>query len=82
MLFKESLGAAIMDRDEKRARAMEEEDFVHSPKFNNSLKRFLAKNDEGVENETIAKILGMTPEEVEAIYQEAVQELREEMSDE
>lgn len=72
----------MADKDEIKKRVLEEEDYIRSPKFSNSLKKFLAKNDDGVDDSVIARLLSMSEEEVDAIYQQAVQELREEMLDE
>lgn len=68
-----------MDKNDTKKRVNTEEDFVHSPRFGNSLRRFLIKNSDGVDNATIAKVLMMTEEEVERLYEEAINELREEM---
>jgi hypothetical protein len=71
-----------MDRDELQKRVLEEEDYVRAPKFSNSLSKFLARNSDGVENATIARLLMITEEEVEKIHEEAIQLLREDMVDE
>lgn len=63
-------------------KVLTEEDYVRAPKFSNSLAKFLARNSDGVENATIARLLMITEEEVEAIFEEAVQILREDMVDE
>jgi hypothetical protein len=57
------------------------EDFIHSPKHKNSLDNFLAKNENPLENGTIARLLAMTPDEVEAIYQESIKEFKKEMNE-
>lgn len=69
----------MTDKDEIKKKVMEDEDYIRSPKFTNSLKKFLAKNDDGVESSVIARLLAMPEEEVEKIYQEAVESLRREM---
>lgn len=68
-----------MDKSEIKNRISEEEDFIHCPKFFNSLTKFLAKNDDGVQNNTIARLLMIPEEKVEEIYEEAVKKLRKEM---
>jgi hypothetical protein len=70
-----------MDRDEILKRVREEEDYVRCPKCSNSLAKFLAKNSEGVENNVIARLLMISEDKVEEIYEEAVQKLRAEMVD-
>lgn len=71
-----------MDKAEIQRKIIEEEDYIRCPKFSNSLSQFVAKNSEGVENSTIARLLMMSEEDVEKTYQEAVQMLREAMADE
>ena len=70
-----------MDKVDIKRRIMEEEDYVRCPKVGNSLNRFTLKNSDGVENATIARLLMMSEEEVEKVYNEAVAMLRESMVD-
>ena len=70
-----------MDKEDILRRIAEEEDYIRCPKFSNSLVKFVAKNDDGVKNSTIAKVLMISEEEVEKIYEEAVSLLREEMKE-
>lgn len=72
----------MADKDEIKKRVLEEEDYIRSPKFSNSLSKFLAKNNEGVEDSVIARLLSMSEEEVDKVYQEAIQALRKEMLNE
>lgn len=60
-------------------RILDDEDYIRCPKFSNSLNKFTQKNSEGVENSTIARLLMMSEEEVERVYQEAVKMLRKSM---
>lgn len=71
-----------MDKHELQKRVLEEEDYVRAPKFSNSLSRFLARNSDGVENATIARLLMISEEEVEKLHQEAIEMLRKEMTNE
>lgn len=71
-----------MDKNELQKRVLEEEDYVRAPKFSNSLNKFVARNSEGVENATIARLLMISEEEVEKLFSEAVEILKEEMVDE
>ena len=77
----ENLEGKPMDRSDIVKKIQEEEDYVRCPKLGNSLSKFLSKNPDGVENPIIARMLLMTEEEVEQIYQEAIQKLRLKMSD-
>lgn len=70
-----------MERNEILKKILEEEDYIRCPKFSNSMNKFTEKN-ESSENPTIARLLMMSEEEVERVYQEAVQMLREDMEDE
>jgi ssDNA-binding Zn-finger/Zn-ribbon topoisomerase 1 len=71
-----------MDKDELQKRIREEEDYIRCPKCSNSLIKFLAKNSDGVDNAVIARLLMIPEEQVEQLYQEAVQQLRAEMVEE
>jgi hypothetical protein len=71
-----------MDKNEFKKRVLEEEDYVRAPKFGNSLMRFLSKYGDGVENATIARLLMMPEEEVEKLFQEAIEALKKDMVDE
>lgn len=51
-------------------------DYINYPKFKNSINCLIKKYPNGVETNTIAKALMITPEEVEKIYQSAVKKLR------
>lgn len=68
-----------MDKEDILKRVREEEDYIRCPKCSNSLAKFLAKNSEGVENSVIARLLMIPEEQVELLYQDAVQKLRAEM---
>ena len=70
-----------MDKDDIQRRIREEEDYIRCPKFANSLTKFVSKNSEGVENNVIARLLMCTPEEIECLYEDAVKQLREEMTE-
>lgn len=70
-----------MDKDDIKKRIIEEDDYIRSPKFFNSLTKFLAKHSDGVDNNAIGRLLMLPEEEVESIYQDCIKELREEMSE-
>jgi hypothetical protein len=61
-----------VEKSEIKQKIMENEDFIHAPKYQNSLQKFLAKVDKIPENHSIGKLLQMPTEEVEKIYQESV----------
>lgn len=68
-----------MDRDDIKKKILEEEDYIRSPKHNNSLNKFLVKNPEGAEDATIARVLMISEEEVQKLYEESINMLRESM---
>lgn len=69
-----------MEKSDMQKKIMEIEDFVHAPKFGNSLNKVLAKSDNVLENNTIGRLLMISAEEVERIYQESVLELKKELN--
>lgn len=73
---------ANVEKDEMAKKVREEEDFIHAPKHQNSLQKFLAKNDKPLDNGAIGRLLMVSEEEVEEIYEESIVILREEMVDE
>jgi hypothetical protein len=62
--------------EEKKLKLTQEEDYIDCPKFNNSIKQLIEKNPEGVDDETIAKVLNMSVEDVEKTYQNAIKKLK------
>jgi hypothetical protein len=74
----------MIDKTEIQNKIATEEDYIRCPKLDNSLNKFVAnpKNSDGVKNETIARLLMISEEEVERVFQEAVQMLRDDMIDE
>ena len=69
----------MIDKAEIQLKIATEEDYIRCPKLDNSLNKFTAHKSEGVDNATIARLLMMSEEEVEKVYQEAVQMLRDDM---
>lgn len=67
-----------MSKELTLRRILEEPDFVKCIKYNNSLNKYLAANEK-IEDSTIARLLMLTEEEVEEIYQEAIDILRQGM---
>lgn len=70
-----------MEKSEIEQRVKEDPDFIKAPKYGNSLNKFLAKNDKTLENGAIGKLLQISAEQVESLYQESVVELRKGMID-
>ena len=68
-----------VEKDNVLKKILEEEDFIHAPKFGNSLNKFLAKNDNLLENTAVGRLLLLPESEVERLYQESIVALRKEM---
>ena len=66
-----------------RQKIKEEEDYIRAPKFGNSLTTFLLKseNADSLENASIARLLMISEEEVEKLYNESIEMLRKDMTD-
>lgn len=62
--------------DEKKLKLTQEEDYIDCPKFNNSIKQLIDRNPDGIDDETIAKVLNMSVDEVEKTYQNAINKLK------
>lgn len=71
------LAPEIIEPKEKRV--AEEEDYIKSTKYSNSLIKFMAAHTDGVENDFIARVLTLSEEEVEKIHQESIEMLKKEM---
>ena len=61
-------------------RILLEEDFIHAPKFGNSLQKYLVKMDKPCENGAIGRLLLIPEEEVQRLYEQSVAELKKEMN--
>jgi hypothetical protein len=59
-----------------KKRIREDEDFIAHTKSKNSLSKFLERHPDGVDNATIAKVLLISEEEVEALYESAIAKIR------
>lgn len=70
-----------MNKDKIRQRSFEEEDFINSAKHGFSLEKLLKVRDEELENKQIAKLLGLSEQEVSDIYESAIKKLREFMEE-
>lgn len=68
-----------MEKFDIKKRIQEEDDYIKCIKFNNSINKLLSQFSDGIENSGIAKYLMISEEEVEKIYQEAVEMLKRDM---
>lgn len=65
-----------MDYSEIKKRIKDEEDFIYSPKYNNSLKEFIKQNPDGASDEKIFKYLLIDSEEFSKLLKSAYNKLR------
>lgn len=65
-----------IDKAIAKERIQNEEDFIFSEKYGYSLKRMMAQTPGGLDNEKIAKVLLMTPEEVEEEFLMAIAKIK------
>jgi len=68
--------ADAMVKELMMKRVMEEPDFVKCSKYGNSLVKYLSGNSGEIKDKTIARLLMIAEDDVERIYQEAVDILR------
>jgi menaquinone-dependent protoporphyrinogen IX oxidase len=80
MFYRENLVKNVT-KDEMKKRIMEDVDFIKNSKFNNSLNKFLSKNEEELQNHTIARFLMISEDEVEQIYKKTVEFLKSHIND-
>lgn len=71
-----------VDKDDIKKKINDCEDFIHAPKYQNSLNKILAKTENPLDNGSIARLLLLSIQEVEDIYMESVEILKKEMLDE
>ena len=57
-------------------RVNEEIDFCYCPRLSNSIENLIEKNPDGIDNERIAKVLLLSEDEVENIFESALRKLR------
>ena len=68
-----------MPKFDFKNRVLEEPDFIKSLGCGNSLSKYLSENTQTLSNSTIARLLKISEEEVEEIYQDSICKLREGM---
>lgn len=69
--YKESL-VRIVNKEDLKKRILEDPDFIKCAKSGNSLNKFLASNKEDLDTSVIARVLMISEDEVENIYQECI----------
>jgi hypothetical protein len=64
------------NKEKLKEKILTDPDFIYSPKYDNSLDKFMHRHDEGVESSHAAKVLLMEEQEVDDIYEEAINNLK------
>lgn len=64
------------NKEKLKEKIKNEEDFIYCPRLGNSLNKFKEKNPDGVDDDKIAKVLLLNTEEVESIFQSAINKIR------
>lgn len=54
-----------------------DEDYIHAPKYNDSIDKFVDENPDGASSQTVATLLQLKISEVEKVYGFALQKLRD-----
>lgn len=70
-----------MDKQEIKKKVLEEEDYIKSPKYSNSLNKFMIRNSRLLTDATIARLLVLSEEEIENIYKDSVERLKKLMAE-
>jgi len=65
-----------LTEEEILTRIIDDPDFIHCPETENSCRKFVERNPDGVGDDKIAKVLRITSDEVSKIYRMAVVKLR------
>jgi hypothetical protein len=64
------------DKSSIKKRIEEEEDYIYCPRLGNSLSTLIDKNPDGVDDERIMKVLLMDEDELQEVYDSALNKLR------
>ncbi len=65
-----------MSKEDIKKRILQEPDYIKNYKSGNSLNRFMARNTKELDDTTIARLLMIEKDEVEEIYQKAIDFLK------
>ena len=75
MFYRENLVRNVT-KDEIKKKIMEDPDFIKNPRFGNSLSKFLARNNEEINDRIIARFLMISEKEVSEIFEKSVDVLK------
>ena len=65
-----------METEDMGTKIKQDPDYIKSPKYGNSLTKFLAKVEKIPDTKAIARLLMITPQDVDEQYDQAVSTLR------
>lgn len=66
-------------KEEVKAKILEEEDFVYSPRHANSILKLIDMNPDGISEDKICKALLISKKDLKKIYESAINKLRKRM---
>lgn len=69
----------MSDKNKVKKKIESDPDFIYCPRLSNSLKIFMEKYPDGVDNAKISKLLLMDEQEVEQIFNQALEKIRKNM---
>jgi len=65
--------------EQTKEKILKDEDFIYCPRLGNSLKNLLNKHPDGIDEERIAKVLLMSKDEVDKIFEKSLKKIRNHM---
>jgi hypothetical protein len=66
--------------EDKKSKINLDEDFIDCTRFKNSVKKLIEKHPDGVDDETICKVLCITQEELSSLFSDALIKIRKELN--
>lgn len=70
----------MKDKDLIKKRIFQEEDYIYCPRLSNSVEKLFKKNQFGIDDERICKVLLITPVELKKFYASAIEKLRKKLN--
>jgi len=68
-----------MNKEEEKKKIEIEPDYIYCPSAENSLEKFIAKHQDGVNDDKVAQVLLSTTDEIKKYYEEALELIRADM---
>jgi len=67
------------NKDSLKNKIKKDDDFIYCPRLSNSLKKFVEKHPDGVDEDRICKVLLMEREELDRVFNNALKKIRDYM---